>query len=166
MHLHRDREQTVISGPRLCSDPIRHLTLHHQHCAVQYRAVVCQFHEDRRGDVIGQITNHDQLLARRCRRRSKIEREHIDVLNSHLIVFCDRESIGASLRKSGRKLPRQFLIHFNCNQLPGLPSHFPCDYTLAGSDLNHSTSAAITQRGDDFTNSLLIAQKILSEPGL
>ena len=64
VHLHRHRQDTIIARPRAGDDPIGHLALHHQHCPVQGGMAGGQLQQDRRSDVVGQVSDNRQALAR------------------------------------------------------------------------------------------------------
>jgi len=89
-HLHRHRQQPVVSRPRPGCNPVGYLPLHHQDRPVQRRVARRQLQQDLRCNVVRQVAHHQQPLPGPRSRSGKVEVQHI--------LFHHRDPLSRELR--------------------------------------------------------------------
>jgi len=155
VHLESNGEQTVVARAWMGGDAVGNFALNHEDGEVERGVAGRQLEQDRRGDVVGQIADHAEPLARRSGNLIEIEVEYV--------LFKDRDFVGRKLRA---QLCGEVMIQFDSNHAACFCGQGSGDGASAGANFDDGAAGEIAECGDNTLTGVRVVEEVLSEFGL
>ncbi len=152
VHLDRDREQSVVARAGAGTHAVGHFALHHQHRPVEHRVMRGQTMQDRRGDVVGKITDDCDRTVDLRNRRGKVELENILLDDSQFVLW-----------KFLAYPCGQLSIQFDCDHVVCARHQGSCYSAAAWSNLDNGCAGTISKRSGNAPDCFRIVKEILTE---
>ena len=153
--MHRICDSARRAGAGRGGKAVRRLFLHHYRDMLDGQPLLQQLHDDRAGNIIGQVCTYGHTQARELvpDERRKVHLQHVALHDRHVFIFC----------QSFRQQRRQTLVHLHRHYFFCAPRQLLGQHPHAGADLQHAEVLVNPRRLGDLGADARVDDKILPE---
>src|SRR5256885_12816406 len=154
MVLAHQRQNSIFPCSGKCHEPVGNLCLQHDHTQFDNEGVTSQVLQYRRGDVVGNVTNHFEFLRAGGIFFLELVEIHVqDVLIQKNGLRADERSFEAF---------EQSHVQLDAYVLPGVPHQSPGQDSSSAANFQNHVLAVQVQGANNLLNSATVTEKVLT----